>query len=1132
MSKRLVPSDSGQQENQKRQKSDDSSDKFQELKTIHFRLCSYFTFLSSRKHVITTFELLKVAPEKAIKRKLQILDLARIKALIPDDVVYDYFDENQFVLEDKHFSWKNGFEQKDNDIFELKDEFGNVKPFKQLLIFEFIDGDLKKSKTNTAFKTEIRVPQYSPSSVKKLILKRTQKFNGAISSFLASCTENGISDPWAKLTNDAQKYIPHKIDFIDPMQEMEKSTINAQRNEESGAGRPTMGCVIQRLKHATFYRDQIPSNGEFFLTPRSAEYRDLDFELSPKLKEALESSDKITKFYTHQADAMNMIHQGKNVIVSTSTSSGKSLIYQVPVLDAIEKDRYVTAMYIFPTKALAQDQKRSLKDLLKMMPGMTNLVVETYDGDTAKEDRKYIRQNASIIFTNPDMVHTSILPGHQYWQRFLRNLRYVMIDELHMYKGLFGSHVALIMRRLRRICALHGNDKLHFISCSATLKDPVTHMHDIFGIPCEDIVHVKKDGSPSGGKHLIAWNPPLIDARDPISGRINFISESARIVIELIKNNVRTIVFCVVRKTVELVMKEIRRMLKAQDKTGILGQIMSYRGGYSASDRHKIERQMFHGNLKAIISTNALELGIDIGSLDAVVMCGFPISIANFHQQSGRAGRRNKDSLTLFVAADDPVSQHYMAHPKELIKADYPDLALDFENVLVLEGHLQCAAFETPLAKDLKLEEPFFCDYKKLENVVKRRLVLDPSDNCYHPNSRYLPWPSAKVSIRAIEEDSFAVVDMTNGRNVIIEEVEASRTTYTLYDGGIIIHQGLPYIIREFNPEERYAKVERVNVDWTTSQRDYTDVDPLVIDKIRSLNSNDVPIYFGTVQTTMIVFGYFKMDRRNQILDAVEVHNPPVKYKSKGLWIDIPKKALDYIRLKGLSAPAGIHAAQHAVINMLPLFILSGLDEIRTECKAPEKEFGHRENKRKRPARLIIFDSKGGQFGSGLSTKAFDNIDIILEQALKTLLECDCEWGCPKCCAAANCKENSLVLSKYAAIIILAIIIGRPIDLGSLPNGPEPNMPEITIETIRPANEFGMVVLSDDLEIIDEKKATNRLKPLPKLEEVVYLGRNNRKPDDELNTFKKEPDGEIIVKQEGDDNIFIKTEERDIVLEK
>ncbi|VEU22407.1 DEKNAAC103638 [Brettanomyces naardenensis] len=1084
---------------------------FKELYTIHFRLNSYFTFLSSRKHVITTFDLLKEAPEKVIKRKLQVIDLARIKALIPDDVVFDYFDQNQFVLEEKHFTWKDGFKQKDNDIFELKDDDGKTKPFKQLLIFEFIDGDLTKSRTSTTFKTQMKAPQYSAGSIKKLIVQRGNKFTLAVGKFLNDCHQENV-DPWTKLNELAESFVPHKFEFVDPIHEMEVGSSQIDSDEN----RPTMNQLVRRLKHARFYKGQIPSNGEFFLTPRSAQYSKLTFELSPMLKKALRDSKGIDKFYSHQAEAMNMIYEGKNVIVSTSTSSGKSLIYQVPVLDALEKDPCVTSMYIFPTKALAQDQKRSLRDLLNLMPGLSKLVVETYDGDAEKDHRQFVRSNASIIFTNPDMLHTSILPNHRYWQRFLRNLRYVVIDELHMYKALFGSHVALIMRRLRRICALFGNRNLLFISCSATLKDPSSHMHNIFGTPPEDIYHVSQDGSPSGGKHLIAWNPPLVDPGNPLSDRMNFISESARLVIELVKNNVRTIVFCVIRRTVELVMKEIRQLLKNQDQTGLLGQVMSYRGGYSAADRRKIEQQMFHGNLKAIISTNALELGIDIGSLDAVVMCGFPISIANFHQQSGRAGRRNKDSLTLLVAADDPVSQHYMSHPDELIKTEYPDLAIDFENVLVLEGHLQCAAYEIPLAKDLKLEEPFFCDYKKLEEVVERRLILDASDNRYHCNPRYLPWPSAKVSIRAVEEDRFAVVDVTNGRNVVIEEIEASRTTYTLYDGGIFIHQGLPYLIRDFDPDERYAKVERVNVDWTTSQRDFTNVDPLEIEKIRSINTSDVPIYFGTVETTMVVFGYFKLDRRNQILDAVEVHNPPVKYKSKGLWIDVPEKALEYIHSKSLNAPGGIHAAQHAIINMLPLFILSGLNEIQTECKAPEKEFAHRETKRKRPARLIIFDSKGGQFGSGLSTKAFDNIDIILEQALKTLLECDCEWGCPKCCAAANCKENSLVLSKYAAIIIIAVILGRTIDLDSFPDGPEPNMPEVSIETIRPANEFGMVKYAPDLEIIDFKSASQPLQPLPKEEEVVYVDREERRARKELEeeTEKRNEDGEILVKQE------------------
>ncbi|GMF49922.1 unnamed protein product [[Candida] boidinii] len=265
-----------------------------------------------------------------------------------------------------------------------------------------------------------------------------------------------------------------------------------------------------------------------------------------------------------------------------------------------------------------------------------------------------------------------------------------------------------------------------------------------------------------------------------------------------------------------------------------------------------------------------------------------------------------------------------MKHPEELMEMEYPDLILDFDNVLVLEGHLQCAAFEIPFSKSLQEEVQFFGDLKKLEKIADERLDFDITDNRYHCNSRFLPWPPANVSIRAIEQDMYAVVDITNGRNAVIEEIEASRTSFTLYDGGIFIHQGLPYLIREFNPDERYAKVERVNVDWTTSQRDFTDVDPTEIELIRSLKGpSDVPIYFGKIETTIVVFGFFKMDRTNKILDAIEVHNPPVIIRSKGIWIDIPNKALELIKMKSLSAAAGIHAAQHAVMNILPLYIVT-----------------------------------------------------------------------------------------------------------------------------------------------------------------------------------------------------------------
>lgn len=1021
-----------------------------ELEKIHFRLNSYFTFISSRRQIIPKFETLKQPVEKAIGRELTLEDGAMLAVLLPDDVLFKYVDENQFLTEKKEFQWQKGHIQKDLDLFKLRD----MELTEQVLVFEFIDGNLSKTRTKSAFYTEMKMPSYTPESMKKLIQKRTNKFIQAANEYLESCSEKGIENPEQHLRELAGPLIPRRRNYVDPIEQMVNN-----RRLEPGEERPLIPALIESLK-TTNYRNQIA--GEFVIPEREACYEVLDFEITENLKEAL---DIPSGFYSHQAEALNAIHQGSNVIISTSTSSGKSLIYQVPVLDLLENVPQTCSMYIFPTKALAQDQKRSFQYLMNKMR-LTSLV-DTFDGDTEASRRADIKNNARVIFTNPDMLHTSILPNHQSWRHFLLNLRFVVIDELHIYKGLFGSHVALVMRRLRRVCEFLGNHNLQFISCSATLKDPVKHMNAIFGV--ENIIHVEKDGSPTGQKHLVVWNPPLINSKDLAAGRENFIAESAKILVKLVLNNVRTIAFCYVRRVCELLMKEVRNLLHEMNQPDLVAQIMSYRGGYSASDRRKIEQEMFHGNLSAVISTNALELGIDIGGLDAVLMCGFPLSLSNFHQQSGRAGRRNKDSLTLVVGSDSPVDQHYIKHRDLLTKREFQDLVLDFENMLVLEGHLQCAAFELPITDN---------DAQFFPNMDKALPKLEHDKDGYHTANRYLPWPSKYVSIRGIEEDQYAVVDITNNRNIVIEEVEASRTSFTLYEGGIFIHQGYPYLVREFNVDEHYAKVERVDVDWVTSQRDFTDVDPKEIERVRSIENSDVPIYFGKIVTTITVFGFYKVDRQKRILDAVEVHNPPVVIRSKGLWVDIPTKALDILTYKSLNAAGGIHAAQHAIMGMMPLIITSGTDEIHTECKAPEKEFAERQTSRKRPARLIFHDAKGGQYGSGLSIKAFDHIQELLQDALKCIEECECEWGCPDCVAAAFCKENSLVLSKPAAEVILKVILGVEFDMDSIPDGPEPNMPEIKVETIVPA---GLPVkFSSDVQIIDVRKATAPLSTIPK----------------------------------------------------
>ncbi|CCH58802.1 hypothetical protein TBLA_0A10230 [Henningerozyma blattae CBS 6284] len=1033
------------------------NDELQSLKDFFFRLNTFYTFLLCRKHILPTYETLSSQIKTALKRDITELDFARVAAIMPNDCMFKYIDENQINLEKKVFDFNNGGHQmKDNDIFELKNidnEFQKPKS-SQILIFEFIDGVMKRSwKTETPF-TNAKLPTYTLDEMKKMISNRKVRFEELLKTFLEK-----YENPIVELNHIANTLLPMKKDYIDPIEHMMKAhrNIGGNGNSLDESETLTIPNMIEDLKHMNFYNNQI--KGHFIIPEKSPEYKQLNFELSSEIYQALEHK----QFYTHQADAINAVHDGSNVIITTSTSSGKSLIYQLSAIDLLLKNPESTFMYIFPTKALAQDQKRAFQALLAKIPELNDVVTDTYDGDTEPEQRKYIRKNSRVIFTNPDMIHASILPSHPNWRHFLYNLKLVVVDELHTYKGLFGSHVALVMRRLIRICQeYYNNYSLQFISCSATLKKPIEHMKGIFGI--SNTILINEDGSPSSNKHLLIWNPPTLSQH--LRKRESFIRESARILVQLILKNVRTIAFCYVRRVCELLMKEVRAIFEEIDKPDMITEVMAYRGGYSAKDRRKIEREMFHGNLRAVISTNALELGIDIGTLDTVLMCGFPMSLANFHQQSGRAGRRNKDSMTLVVASDSPIDQHYIAHPEILLEVNntdaYQELILDFDNFLILDGHIQCAAFELPIK--IERDKDYF-DEKYLTRLCKERLQF--SKDGYHTHNKFLPWPSKHVSLRGVEEDQFAVVDITNGRNAVIEEIETSRTSFTLYDGGIFIHQGYPYLVKEFNPEERYATVQRVDVDWVTSQRDFTDVDPQMIEMVRSLEGSDTPIYYGQIKTTIIVFGFFKVDKFKRIIDSVETHNPPVIIDSKGFWIDIPKRALEICKEKGLSIAGAIHAAEHAIIGLLPRFIVAGVEEIQTECKAPEKEFAERQTKRKRPARLIFTDSKGGKYGSGLSIKAFEHIDEILESALERIVECKCPDGCPDCVAASFCKENSLVISKPGALVLFHCILGHPeaTYINSIKEGPEPNMPDIVVETVTPVSDH--VNFSPNFKIID-----------------------------------------------------------------
>ena len=1000
-----------------------------------------YTFCCTRKHFATTFENIKTAVEAQTGgRQLTIEDVAKVKVLIPravrfetvDAGVVDVTSARDITTERTDKAWRDWeTEGMGRDVGFANEDNGSKDT---VLLFEFVGGDLKKESAATSLK----MPVYNQKQMLQLIERRNKKFSEAVDSFLAQCqTEN--ADPVQKLEEEKETYMPASVSGTN-------TPAAAKLPAQIPSERKYISDIITEIREQDWYTGQIVPDGHRVFDAQEPAYGDLKFPMSQNLVNALYNTRGITQLYAHQAEAINNLHDGHNVIVSTSTSSGKSLIYQIPMLCELEKDPESRGMYIFPTKALAQDQRQNMQKLFQFMEGLEHTLVATFDGDTPMTDRNMIRDEARIIFTNPDMLHITILPQEGYWRTFLKNLKFVVVDELHVYNGLFGSHVAFIMRRLRRICAAIGNRHVKFVSCSATVANPEEHMKTIFGI--EDVKLTDFDGSPSGRKEFVCWNTPFKDPGDAASGRGSSFLETARLFCQLVLRGVRVIAFCRIRKQCEMLLGAVKDEFRALDRSSASRFVMGYRGGYSPQDRRQIEKEMFEGKLLGIVATSALELGVDIGSLDAVITHGFPYSISNLRQQSGRAGRRNKDSVSILVGDSNATDQYYMNNPDEIFTKPNCELHVDLANELVLEGHVQCAAFEMPIRPD---EDTAYFG-PQLPGLASTRLMKDDL-GFYHCHDRFRPQPSRCVSIRDAEHDHYAVIDTTNNRNVVIEELEDSRVAFTLYEGGIYLHQGNTYLVKEVNPDRHFARVIRVQVDWTTQQRDFTDIDPIETEAIRVISGTSASrAFFGAVKIYTLVYGYFKLNKSRQILDAVPLDTPPIEIFTKGMWLDVPKKALDILASRNLNAAAAIHAAQHAILSLLPTFIISSPGDVRTECKVPQKELGPKHKpttgrdarlppppRRQRPARLTFYDAKGGSGGSGIAAKAFEFADSLLKRAHSRVNACLCitPQGCVECVCDERCHEMNAVMSKAGAGVILKCLLGLEIDVDSLPWGEE-----------------------------------------------------------------------------------------------
>jgi len=736
------------------------------------------------------------------------------------------------------------------------------------------------------------------------------------------------------------------------------------------------------------------------IPPQGALTGKLNNPLRSALQTCLESLG-ISALYSHQAQALNATLAGKNVIIATPSASGKTLCYHLATLDALLRDKDSRALYIFPTKALAQDQLRSLKQILSETKDLPQLLspgaVATFDGDTPKSERAKIKKQARIVLTNPDMLHLGILPNHQSWSRLFRNLKYVVIDETHIYRGVFGSHVANVMRRLRRLCAAYGSSP-QFICCSATIANPQEHAQNIVGLPFESIV---EDGSPHGEKYFTFWNPPIID--EAKTSRRSSNSEAALLFKELIQKEIRSLVFAKTRKLTELIyiytQEQLPRSLK--DK------ISPYRAGYLPEDRRQIERKFFDGELLGLVATTALELGINIGDLDATVLTGYPGSIASAWQQAGRSGRSFHSSLSFFIAQENPLDQYLMRNPDFFFGKNFDNAIINPDNPYILKPHLICAAWEKPLEDK---DKEFFGSSSTMlaeleqEDKLKRRqekYYLSPS----------ITYRAQDINIRSTSGQNYAVIDGREGR--LLETVESSVAFFQVHPGAIYLHQGESYLIKELDLARHIAWAEPRSLDYYTQTMEITEI--RVTSSTKEKDCHGIKVYLGDVDVTTTVVG-FKRKRQftEEVIGEEPLDLPPQNFPTKALWFDLPQKATDRIADAGLDFHGGLHACEHAAIGILPLFALCDRNDIGGVSTSLHPDTAK--------AQIFIYDAHPG--GIGIAEKGFEMLIELWQATLKAVQECPCTDGCPSCVQSPKCGNNNQPLDKQAAIVLLEELVG------------------------------------------------------------------------------------------------------------
>ncbi|HEV7187486.1 MAG TPA: DEAD/DEAH box helicase [Blastococcus sp.] len=719
--------------------------------------------------------------------------------------------------------------------------------------------------------------------------------------------------------------------------------------------------------------------------------------VSPPLRTRLEERGVLTP-WRHQVDAAQLARDGRHVVVATGTASGKSLAYQLPALTRLAEDPRACVLYLAPTKALARDQLASVAALAD-----PSVRPAAYDGDTPGEERDWVRRHSRWIVTNPDMLHRGILPAHQKWSSTLRRVAYVVIDECHAYRGVFGSHVGHVLRRLRRICRRYGAEPV-FVLASATVAEPAAAASRLVGTP---VTAITEDGSPRPGATFALWEPPLTDRTGEHGAplRRSAAADAAGLLADLVERGARTLAFVRSRRSAESVAEQTRRLLHDRGRDDLVRRVDSYRGGYLPEERRELERALSSGDLLGVATTNALELGIDIAGLDAVVLAGYPGTLASLWQQAGRAGRAQTESLVVFVARDDPLDHYLAHHPGAVFGRPIEATVTDPSNPYVLGPQLCCAAAELPLRpEDLPEFGGRAAEARLAELVAAGQLRRRPAGWYWAGRGR------PDVDIRGSGDEPVSIIEAGTGR--LLGTVDGGAAHSTVHDGALYVHRGETFVVDEFDVEDACAVVHADSPEWTTVARDVTDLGIVSIDRTQRLGT--VTAHTGVVDVTNQVVAYQR--RRlgtGEVLAEFPLDLPARQLRTRAVWLTLDGRAVERAEIDETELPGSLHAAEHAAIGILPLLATCDRWDLGGLSTALHPDTG--------TATIFVYDGHPG--GAGFSERGFAVLRRWLQATRATVASCECESGCPSCVQSPKCGNGNDPLDKAGAVRVLDVVL-------------------------------------------------------------------------------------------------------------